>query len=65
MVQEAFHTTGAPAPHRGHLHDLSVNQLHPIIFAQDASLGHPVVLGHSEQPLKQLQAIPILLPAPL
>jgi hypothetical protein len=36
---------------RRHLHDLSLEELDMLVFAEDAGLDHPVVLGNAEPSL--------------
>ena len=48
-------TSRVAAAYGGHLHNLSVNQLHPVIFAEDASPGHEVVFMDAEEPPRHLQ----------
>jgi hypothetical protein len=40
--------TVPPAKSTSHLDDLAVEQLDPIVFAEHARLGHPVVFVHGE-----------------
>jgi len=35
---------------RAHPHDLSFDQLNPIVLREDPRLGHPMILIHGEQP---------------
>ena len=37
-----------PGPYRGHLHYLSVNELHPVVLGKQPGLPHPVILPDGE-----------------
>jgi hypothetical protein len=46
----------------GHLDDLAVDQLRPVLSSQDPNLGHPVVFVDGEPPPRRLDWHPACLP---
>ena len=56
-TNQAPHAARVADSDRHHFHDLPGNELDPIVFAEDASLGHLVILCHAEAvPLHLYQA---------
>ena len=51
MSDDAAKVRGADGRH---LDDLALDQLDPLVLAEDAGLRHPVVLVHGEQPARKL-----------
>lgn len=52
-ARELIDLVGMEGTNRGHLDDLPLDQLDPIVLAQDAGFGHSVVLVDGEQPLRR------------
>jgi len=49
-LHQAHDARGVTTTDRAHLDDLAVDKLHPVILAQDAGLGHAVIVVDVEQP---------------
>ena len=49
---KAVNAGGVPAANRTHFDQLPVNEFNPIVFAQDAGLGHPVVFRNRKGSFK-------------
>jgi hypothetical protein len=46
---QGLHAAAVCRADRRHLDDLPAEQLDPVVFGEDAGLGHPVVVLHREQ----------------